>query len=820
LDLRTRLQGTIGHRFRVTRELTGGGMSRIFLAEELELEREVVIKVLAPGLVDDGMRTRFRHEVMQTARLQHPTIVPLLEVGSVSDDRGGEVPYFIMPYVRGGSLRSRLHDEHQLSLSLTVRILRNVLDALAHAHALGVVHRDVKPENIFLSGSNAVLADFGIAKALSGPRPHEPVTSPGYSIGSPSYMAPEQIAGDDRTDHRADIYAVGLIAFEMLAGRLPWEGLTPTELLASRARRQMVRLRGLRADVPPALEQLIERCLDWDPSRRPQSAGELARALDAIGITPASTRSYEIQQLVPVWLRPRTRIVVGVAALAVIATGIAGWSSWQRIHRAPLPVRLAVAWPQISQASLATSSTLAQQLYHHLVASLSPVAGLKLVGEVSVPQLHERGLDWETIADSIGVDSMLVMHAMAGTGGSYMLSVELQRRETKRGEIVAGPITVGSLEALPPDSVTTLVRLLSGQVVTRLSLLTTGNNVPVTQILDSWIAWSKGHDAYARRTPEAFREAIGYFERAIMLDPKYAQAYASLATAHATAIFYQYNTGGSPYENASKALRLANTAIELQPTYADGYLAKGYLGTITGAPVEFLEENIGAAKRLNSSNTYSGIWYAALLAARNKFAEALSELQEEALADPESPAKQVALGLYALPEKEYVTTIRVAQKVRLLQPDLPVSSRLELWGRLLLKGPALSECGSVPAGPYLGSRALCLEAINRGRDASTVTDSLFKIVTGAARADSSFDLSLYMAEMTTYYAARREMSAAQQWLRQAFIESPIGIDRRYMRSGLFHPQLIALSDSLRTLAWQRVVRGAEAESAETLRIER
>jgi eukaryotic-like serine/threonine-protein kinase len=792
-------------------------MSRIFLAEELELEREVVIKVLAPGMVDDGLRTRFRHEVMQTARLQHPTIVPLIEVGSVSDERGGELPYFIMPYVRGGSVRSRLEHEHQLSLSLALRLLRNVLDALAHAHALGVVHRDVKPENIFLSGGNAVLADFGIAKALSGPRPAEPVTSPGWSMGSPSYMAPEQISGDEGTDHRADIYAVGVLAFEMLAGRLPWDGRTPTELLASKARRQIVRLRALRPDVPPALEEIIKRCLAWDPARRPQSAGELARELDAIGITPTSTTSFEIQRLVSPRLRPRARIIAGISLLAVTALGIAGWSFWQGGHRAPLQVRLAVAWPQISQVSASSPSTLAEQLYHHLVASLSPVAGLKVVGEVSVPQLHVRGLGWERIADSLGVDSMLVMHAMAGTGGSYMLSVELQRRATQRGEIVAGPITVGSLEHLPPDSVKTLVKLLSGQVVTRLSLLTTGNNVPVTQILDSWIAWSKGHDAYGRRTPEAVREAIGYFERAIMLDTAYAQAYAELATAYASAIFYQYNAGGSPYDNASKALRLANRAIHFQPTYADGYLARGYVGTMTGAPVEFIEENLGAAKRLNSSNTYSRMWYAALLAARNKFPEALAQLQDEALADPESPAKQVALGLYALPEKEYVTTIRVAQKVRALQPELPVSSRLELWGRLLLKGPALTECASVPAGPYLGSQALCLEAVNRAGEASRVTDSLFRIVTGKVKADTNFDLSLYMSEIATYYAARKEMSAAQQWLRQAFGESPNGIDRRYMRSGLFPAQLIALSDSLRARAWQRVVRGAEATGTETLR---
>ncbi len=269
-DLREKLQATLRSRYRIARELTGGGMSRVFLAHDEQLQREVVVKVLSPELLDEARVERFRQEVLQTARLQHPTIIPVLDAGAIEDAAGHHVPFYIMPYARGESLRSRLHHEGHLSLSVSMRVLRSVFDALAYAHAHGVVHRDIKPENIFLSGTNALLADFGIAKAIAGPGSQSGVTSPGMAIGTPTYMAPEAIVDAERVGPRADLYSTGVVAYEMLTGKQPWGTTTPVEMLAVQARGGITPLRSLRPDVPVAMAAVIEACVAWDLERRPE----------------------------------------------------------------------------------------------------------------------------------------------------------------------------------------------------------------------------------------------------------------------------------------------------------------------------------------------------------------------------------------------------------------------------------------------------------------------------------------------------------------------------------------------------------------------
>jgi serine/threonine protein kinase len=232
LDLRTLLAGSLGERYRIARELTGGGMSRIFLAEEVALSREVVVKVLSPDLVGEQYLERFHQEILQTARLQHPSIVPILSVGTLRYPTGAVGPYYIMPYIRGETLRSRLEREGPFSASSILRVLRDVLEALVHAHRHGIVHRDIKPENIFISGGHAVVTDFGIAKAVSASGDSPSNTLPGLAVGTPAYMAPEQAAGDEGVDQRSDLYALGVVAYELLT----WPTSAP---VPSRCRRSV-----------------------------------------------------------------------------------------------------------------------------------------------------------------------------------------------------------------------------------------------------------------------------------------------------------------------------------------------------------------------------------------------------------------------------------------------------------------------------------------------------------------------------------------------------------------------------------------------------
>ncbi|HKG91874.1 MAG TPA: protein kinase [Gemmatimonadaceae bacterium] len=282
--LMRRVQGVVGDAYELRREIGGGGMSRLFLAHDASLHRDVVVKVLAPELMSQVLAARFKQEFEVTALLQHPHILPILAAGAKDG-----LLYYVMPYVAGESLRHRLTREKQLPLADVSRILYEMSDALAYAHERGVVHRDIKPENILLQGSHAVLADFGIAKALGASAALEQgggrLTEMGMSMGTPGYMSPEQAAGED-PDARADIYALAVVGYEMLSGAPPFSGPTPRAVIAAHLSEEPPRpVASLRADTPPGLAAAIMHGLEKDPAARFQTAAELRDALAAGSIT-------------------------------------------------------------------------------------------------------------------------------------------------------------------------------------------------------------------------------------------------------------------------------------------------------------------------------------------------------------------------------------------------------------------------------------------------------------------------------------------------------------------------------------------------------
>ncbi|HVT39089.1 MAG TPA: serine/threonine-protein kinase, partial [Gemmatimonadaceae bacterium] len=285
-DLRQQLQATLGGAYTLERELGGGGMSRVFVATETALGRQVVVKVLPSEMAGQVSADRFKREISLAAQLQHPHIVPLLAAG----DAGG-LPYFTMPFVKGESLRARLTAHGELPVNQAVRVLREVASALAFAHEAGVVHRDIKPDNVLLSGGAAMVTDFGVAKALSvagalGARSTSPATSIGVALGTPAYMAPEQASADPLVDHRADIYAWGVLAYELLTGSTPFSGRTAGAMLAAHVNEPPEHIARRRPAIPPALAQLVMRCLEKRSSDRPQRAEELVHELDEL-VTPS-----------------------------------------------------------------------------------------------------------------------------------------------------------------------------------------------------------------------------------------------------------------------------------------------------------------------------------------------------------------------------------------------------------------------------------------------------------------------------------------------------------------------------------------------------
>jgi serine/threonine protein kinase len=260
-----------------------GGMATVFLAEDPRHDRWVAIKVLKPDVATAIGAERFLREIHIAAQLHHPHILGLIDSGQEDG-----LLYYVMPYVSGDTLRERIEKEGALPIPEAVRLLREIADALARAHKAGVIHRDIKPENVLIEERHALVSDFGVAKALSEATDSVLAgrSTAGFTIGTPAYMAPEQAAGDPRIDHRADIYALGIVAYEMLTGDVPFNAPTPQGMLAAQVSVEPALLRTRRLDVPPMLEALVMKCLIKDPDKRFQRADEILEAIEAMG-TPS-----------------------------------------------------------------------------------------------------------------------------------------------------------------------------------------------------------------------------------------------------------------------------------------------------------------------------------------------------------------------------------------------------------------------------------------------------------------------------------------------------------------------------------------------------
>ena len=255
-----RMRAALADRYRIERELGEGGMATVYLAPDVKHDRKVALKVLRPELAAVLGAERFLREITTTANLRHPHILPLYDSGSAPGDGGAEILFYVMPYVEGESLRDRLSREKQLPLDDALRIAREVADALSYAHGRGVIHRDIKPENILLESGHAVVADFGIARAVDAAG-GDRLTETGMAIGTPTYMSPEQAAGERDLDGRSDLYSLGCVLYEMLAGEPPITGPSVAAVLARKSVDVPLELRRLRSAVPASVE----------PPRRPLS---------------------------------------------------------------------------------------------------------------------------------------------------------------------------------------------------------------------------------------------------------------------------------------------------------------------------------------------------------------------------------------------------------------------------------------------------------------------------------------------------------------------------------------------------------------------
>jgi serine/threonine protein kinase len=358
--------------YAVEREVGQGGMATVYLARDLKHSRQVALKVLRPELASAMGGDRFPREIQIIAQLAHPHILPLHDSGEM-----GGFLFYVMPFIEGESLRQKLAREGRLPVREAIGILREVADALAYAHGRGIIHRDIKPDNVMLSGRHAVVTDFGVAKAVSAAS-GDTLTTVGLALGTPAYMSPEQAMGESDLDHRSDIYALGAMAYEMVTGETPFVRTTAQAILSAHVLDVPPDLASKRGDVPPALSQFVQRCLAKQKTDRWQSAEELLPILESAltpsgGLTPTNTRP--VQVVLPKAVEPvkSRRWFVGSAAAAGLAIGAFG--AWKALGAEDMPGPNRMAILPISDVS-GSDAQLVTAMHNQLMVSLGQIPGV------------------------------------------------------------------------------------------------------------------------------------------------------------------------------------------------------------------------------------------------------------------------------------------------------------------------------------------------------------------------------------------------------------------------------------------------------------
>jgi serine/threonine-protein kinase len=554
------LQAALAGAFTIERELGGGGMSRVFLATDTALARRVVIKVIAPELARGVSADRFRREIQVAAGLQHPHIVPVFSAGEARVP-AGSLLYYTMPYVTGESLRVRLAREAELPVGDAVEIVRGIARALGYAHRQGIVHRDIKPENVLIEDGQAVVTDFGIAKAVSAASEGSTLTSIGIALGTPAYMAPEQSAADPNADHRVDLYALGVLAYEMLAGQPPFVGRSPQALAAAHATEEPVPLER-RRQVPPALAALVRRLLAKRAADRPQRAEEVLAALDAAttpgqGTVPmAASRPSQ---------RGRWAVAGGVMAVAIVATLASR-------HDRPAPVStdaraVAIAPFRVTGAD-SSLAYLREGMVDLLAAKLGGTTDLRPVDPRTVLAAWRRAGNGAAdlpadaaarAAASVGAGRLL-QGDIVGTRGHITLNASILDAAT--GHSLAQAAVEGS-----PDSVPQLVDLLAIKLLAlgaregqaRLVSLTSTSLPSLRSYLDGETALRQG----------AYRAAAQKFQEALAQDSTFALA--GLGYVRALEWF-----GGSSDQQLDVAWRYRDRLAPRDRALLETYVGKRY----------------------------------------------------------------------------------------------------------------------------------------------------------------------------------------------------------------------------------------------------
>ncbi len=630
----------LADRYVVERKLGAGAMATVYLARDVRHERPVAIKVLGGDVQMDVQR--FHREIHVLANLRHPFILPLHDSGEAAG-----ALYFVMPYIDGESLRTRLEREGRLPVEQAIEIARQVADALQTAHEQGVIHRDVKPENILIARSgHALLADFGIARASTGAGPVDTMTQAGLTIGTVAYMSPEQALGERDIDARSDIYALGCVLYEMLTGAPPFTGPTAMSVLSKHLTAPPPDLRAQRPEAPDAVVALIARALAKDPADRPASAREFALGMSTSAERQAVSRS---PSLLTDTVAAASRLSVAVLPIATIG-------------------------------GTKDDEYFGEGLTEELTLALSRLEGLRVVSRTSAASFRGQSLPISAIAAQLGVE--FVVEASVRRAGERLRFSAKLIRASEDSPLWSDTFdrTVSDVFALQDEITSRVVDTIAGAL--QLGKLRGQVPVAATRNLQAYDLYLLGRHHWSDRSDASMRRARELFQQALALDPGYAPAWSGLADTSAVLASWQF---ADPAEMFPIAADAARRALELDESLAEAHASLGFVKMQWEWDFDGVLREFRRAIELNPNHETAHRWLSAFLAGIGRVDEAMPIAERALLLDPISVLPIMNIGIVHMLAGDLSRAEEQFRRVLAVNPAFP-RAHLFLGTMLSLQG--------------------------------------------------------------------------------------------------------------------------------------
>ena len=627
-ELPPSLRTSLADRYDIERELGEGGMATVYLAGDVRHGRKVAIKVIRAEVAATLGTERFLAEIKLTASLQHPHILGLIDSGIVPSEGAAGRPFYVMPYVTGETLRGRLSREGALPIGEAVTLLAEIADALSCAHGQGIVHRDIKPENILLGQGHAMVTDFGIAKAVHRSSDGTGITGTGVSIGTPAYMSPEQAVGDPKVDHRADLYALGIVAYELVTGTIPFTGSSVAAIVTAALTQPAPSLSIAAPTSPPRLAALVSTLLEKDPANRPANAAIVRDALRSI-VAELST-STPATPLIPQPVPRSPRVMLGIVAAVgvMVVAALAVWHPWKAALNASAPRPTAETAGPRSIAVLpfrnvnrdSTTDYFSDGIAEELISALGRLRGLRVASRTSTFAMKGQTGVLAEVGRRLGVGVVLE--------GSVQREADMVRVTARLVDVARDSVLWDDTYNSQLRNVLFLQDSIARAIVSALSVTLSGNAGgglarPRTADPDAYQDYIRGRSFLSQRNPSSVANAIRAFESAIGHDSSFAPAYAGLADAYSLAAPFG---GRRPRDVFELARNAANRALMLDSTLSEAHTSLGIVAMFYDWDWEAAARHLKRGVELNESSAEGHLFYGWYQLLRGSRDSALAEV--------------------------------------------------------------------------------------------------------------------------------------------------------------------------------------------------